>query len=148
MSSSTKLTCLSCASVNRVPSSKLGSTPKCGVCGAKLADGAVSPLDPATLAKARKTDQLPLLVDFWAPWCGPCRMMAPQFEQAARDFAPHVRFAKINTQDFPQVSQTHSIRGIPLLILFRNGREIGRLSGARPAADIGAFLHQHVPIPA
>ncbi|MGI3186247.1 thioredoxin TrxC [Nioella aestuarii] len=143
MSAPAKLTCLECAAVNRVPTDKLTSGPKCGICGAKLSDGKVKALDPATLAKATKSDQLPLLVDFWAPWCGPCRMMAPQFEQAARSLAPHARFAKIDTQDFPQVSQKFGIRGIPLLILFQNGQEIARLSGARPAADIVTFVRSH-----
>lgn len=148
MPGSSKLTCLECAAVNRVPVDKMTSGPKCGVCGAKLADGKVRALDPATLAKATKTDEVPLLVDFWAPWCGPCRMMAPQFEQAAKALSPQARFAKIDTQDFPQVSQKFGIRGIPLLILFRGGREIGRLSGARPAADIADFVRSKANIPA
>lgn len=148
MSDTVKLICLACSAANRVPVAKLSASPKCGVCGAKLSDGKVATLDPATLAKAVKTDQLPLLVDFWAPWCGPCRMMAPQFEQVARDLAPRARLAKINTQDFPQVSQKFGIRGIPLLILFQNGREIGRLTGARPAAEIAAFVRETANTPA
>jgi len=148
MPDTVKLTCLSCSAANRVPVAKRSAGPKCGVCGAKLSDSKVATLDPATLAKAVKTDQVPLLVDFWAPWCGPCRMMAPQFEQAARDLGPQARFAKINTQDFPRVSQTFGIRGIPLLILFRNGREIGRLTGAQPAAEIAAFVRETAKMPA
>ena len=141
------LTCLDCAAGNRIPTDKLSAGPKCGVCGTKLTDGKVRALDPKTLAKATKTDQLPLLVDFWAPWCGPCRQMAPQFQQAAMSLSPNARFAKIDTQDHPAVSQKFGIRGIPLLILFDKGREVARLSGARPAADIEAFVRQNAPIP-
>ncbi len=137
------LTCLTCGSVNRVPADKLSSAPKCGVCGAKLVDGSVKALDPATLTKATKKDNLPLLVDFWAPWCGPCRMMAPAFADAARQLATQARFAKIDTQDHPAISQKYGIRGIPLLILFQNGRELARLPGARPATEIAAFVKEH-----
>ena len=138
MADHVKLACLSCGQANRVAATRLTSAPKCGTCGAALADGRVAELDPATLARAIG-DDLPLLVDFWAPWCGPCRMMAPQFAQAARELAPKVRLAKIDTQQYPQESARRGIRGIPLLILFHRGREIGRLSGARPAAEIAAF---------
>ncbi|MEQ8366976.1 MAG: thioredoxin domain-containing protein, partial [Roseicyclus sp.] len=82
---------------------------------------------------------------FWAPWCGPCRMMAPEFEKAARALSPKARFAKINTQDHQDVSQRYGIRGIPLLILFRGGKEVARLPGARPAAEIEDFVRQHMP---
>ena len=147
MSGAVKMTCFECGKPNRVPVDKLGAGPKCGTCGAKLNDGKVKALDPSALQKASKTDEVPLLVDFWAPWCGPCRMMAPQFQQAAQTLSPKARLAKIDTQDYPKVSQRHNIRGIPALILFQNGKEVARLAGARPAADIVAFVQKNAKLP-
>ena len=146
MSEAVKLTCPSCGQLNRVMKSKLGAGPKCGTCGAKLADGKVPELTPDVLKKMIRNDQLPLIVDFWAPWCGPCRMMAPEFARAAQALAPHVRFAKINTEDYPKVSAERGIRGIPLLILFDRGKEVARLPGARPAAEIERFVREHVHV--
>ncbi|MHC0053689.1 thioredoxin TrxC [Actibacterium sp. D379-3] len=148
MAASLKLVCHDCGSANRVPEGKLGAGPKCGTCGARLSDGKVRELDLKTLLKSAKTDDVPLLVDFWAPWCGPCRMMAPQFAQAAQALAPHARLAKIDTQEHPQAATQYNIRGIPALILFQNGREVARLAGARPAADIEAFVRSKVRLPA
>jgi thioredoxin 2 len=138
-----KLTCAACGQANRVAVSRLADSPKCGVCGAALADGRVAELDAATHDKVTRGDGLPVLVDYWAPWCGPCRMMAPEFAKAAQALAPKVRLMKLNTEDHPEISSRAGIRGIPALILYRGGREVARLAGARPAADIIAFARQH-----
>jgi thioredoxin 2 len=139
-----KLICATCGQANRVPAARLAEGPKCGSCGEALADGRVAELDAATHDKVTRGDGLPVLVDYWAPWCGPCRMMAPEFAKAARTLAPGVRLMKLNTEDHPQVSARAGIRGIPALILYANGREIARLAGARPAAEIAAFARQHL----
>ncbi len=138
-----KLTCPACGQANRVPLSRLAEEPKCGVCGNPLVDGQVAELDAASHDKVTRGDGLPVLVDYWAPWCGPCRQMAPEFAKAAKALAPAVRLMKLNTEDHPEISSRAGIRGIPALILYRNGREVARLAGARPAADIIAFVRQH-----
>jgi thioredoxin 2 len=139
-----KLTCLVCGQVNRVPAERLAAGPKCGTCGARLLDGRVRELDPATLAKAVRTDELPLVVDFWAPWCGPCRMMAPEFARAAQALAPGARLAKIDTEAHSEIGARFGIRGIPLLIAFSGGREVARQAGAQPAAEIERWVRAAV----
>ncbi len=145
MPDSARITCTTCGQTNRVPLARLGQQPKCGSCGALLVAGKVAELDPRLHDKATRTDDLPMLVDYWAPWCGPCRMMAPEFAKAAISLAPAARLAKINTEDHPEISQRLGIRGIPLLILWHRGREVARLPGARPAAEIAAFVRQSLP---
>jgi thioredoxin 2 len=142
------LTCLACGQVNRVPSARLGQGPKCAACGHALTGGDVAEITPQVLAKVLRNDQLPILVDFWAPWCGPCLMMAPEFVKAANTMAGQVRFAKLNTEEAPDAAMTHAIRGIPALLMFAGGREVGRLTGARPAGDIVAFAQGHTVRPA
>ncbi|MBT8411125.1 MAG: thioredoxin TrxC [Octadecabacter sp.] len=144
MDEAVKLTCLACGQINRVPTAKISAGPKCAKCSNALAGGTVAELDMQVHDRAVRSDDLPLIVDYWAPWCGPCRMMAPEFAKAAAALRLNARFAKIDTEQFPAVSQRLQIRGIPLLILYKNSREVGRLSGARPASDIEGFVRQHL----
>ena len=144
MADAVKLICETCGQANRVPVARLSEGPKCGCCGDSLVTGKVAELDAPTHDKATKGDEMPLIVDYWAPWCGPCRMMAPEFARAAGALKGKARFAKINTDDFPAVSQKMGIRGIPLLVLWKGGREVARLPGARPAAEIEGFVRSHL----
>lgn len=128
--------CPHCNALNRVPSARLGERPECGKCHRPLFTGHPPSLDAAGFAAQVERGQLPVLVDFWAPWCGPCRMMAPQFEQAATQLEPRVRLAKVDTEAEPALGARFAIRSIPTLALFREGRELARQPGAMGAADI------------
>ena len=141
---SLKLTCLSCGQANRVPPERLSGGPKCGVCGAVLLPSKPVPLEFTVLEKAARTDDLPLLVDYWAPWCGPCRLMAPEFEKAAALLQGTARLAKIDTQSNPDATVRWNIQGIPAFILFKDGRERARLAGARPAGQLAEWVRQQI----
>ena len=144
MAESVKLCCAACGQMNRVPQDRLAANPKCGICGEPLADGRVRELDATAHDRAVKGDEVPLLVDYWAPWCGPCRMMAPEFAKAAATLKGRARLAKLNTEDNPAIATRARIQGIPALVLYARGREVARLAGARPASDIVAFVQSHL----
>ena len=122
--------CPACGAPNRVPAERLGENPKCGKCHAALFAGAPVDANAALFDKLVGRGSLPVLVDFWASWCGPCKMMAPAFAAAARDLEPHVRLAKVDTEAQTAIAGRYGIRSIPTLILFRGGQEIARQPGA------------------
>jgi thioredoxin 2 len=130
--------CPACATGNKL-GERDPSDAKCGRCGAKLFTGAPVDVDDAGLAAHLKFSSMPVLVDVWAPWCGPCRTMAPHFAEAARAFEPRVRFLKLNA-DQSQSAGRLGVRGIPALILFHEGHEIARRAGMVTAGQLGAWL--------
>ena len=144
MSNAVHVVCAGCNAVNRVPRERLGEGAKCGKCHAALFAGVPLVLDEDAFVRQVSRSDLPLVVDFWAPWCGPCRIMAPAFEEAARILDPQARLIKINTEEAQGLASRLGIRSIPTLAVFKGGGEVARTAGAMDAGRLVAWVRQHL----
>ncbi len=144
MSDPLHLVCPHCDKTNRLPAARLAEHPRCGACREPLFTGHPLELTANNFDRHLQGSDLPMVVDFWAPWCGPCRSMAPAYAQAAAELEPAVRLAKLNTDDAQAVAGRYGIRSIPTLIVFKGGQEIARQSGALPAGALTDWIRRAV----
>jgi thioredoxin 2 len=143
MSNLLQVVCPHCHMTNRVPGERLEQNPNCGQCKSPLFTAQPVALDAACFDRHVERSDLPVVVDFWAPWCGPCRTMAPAFAQAASMLEPHFRLAKVNTEEAQALAARFGIRSIPTLAVFRHGREVARQAGAMDVSSLVRWVRSH-----
>jgi len=138
------IVCPVCSSVNRIPAIRLSDKPKCGKCHQPLFSALPVDLTASNFQQHIKRNDIPVLIDFWAPWCGPCKSMAPAFKQAATQLEPKIRLAKLNTETEQAIAAQYGIRSIPTLMLFHKTKELARQSGAMDTQAIIRWAHKHI----
>ena len=143
MSDALHILCPHCDAINRIPAARLGEEPSCGQCHKALFTGHPIELTAATFQRHISRNDIPVVVDFWAPWCGPCKMMAPHFTEAAKLLGPGVRLTKVNTEAEQNLAAEFGIRSIPTLALFKGGREVIRQAGAMGTSEIVSWVQRH-----
>lgn len=136
------LTCPSCHTGNRIPAERIDQSPQCGRCKAPLFQGQPIEAGTSTLPSILANTDMPIVIDFWAPWCGPCKAFAPIFSDAAKTLEPNIRFVKVNTEAEPQLGAQFGIRSIPTLAIFHRGQELARQSGAMHGGQLRQWLAQ------